>query len=260
MKTTATWCALLALAAVDGHAAATDFDSFVPPDPFVQANAAFARGEAAAAEALVAPLTRGGTPRADACMLLGEIRMSQERPNDALELFQRAVQLSPRNASYHSRLGNALLQSIGKADESRRGSMAGQALAALRRSVELDPEDCDGYLGLANFYAATPEAAGGGYDNAIQAAVELKKRQPLDGAITAAGIAERHGRLETALTFYREALEMFSGSPDLRACEPRVLTRLGRTAEARTCYEGILKDFPGWKPALEALAALPPTP
>jgi tetratricopeptide (TPR) repeat protein len=260
MKTTAIWCAVLALAAVDASAAATDFDSFIQPDPFVQANAAFARGEVSAAEALIAPLTQGGTPRADACALLGEIRMSQNRSNDGVALFQRAAVLSPKNASYQSRLGNALLQSMEEVDESRRGLLAGQALTALQRSVELDPEDCDGYLGLANYYAATPEAAGGGYDKAIQAAGELKKRKPLDGAITAAGIAEQHGRLEAALAFYREALQMFSGSPDLRACEPRVLARLGRTAEARKCYEKILGDFPGWEPARAALAGLPPAP
>jgi tetratricopeptide (TPR) repeat protein len=178
MKITAIWCAGLVLATVDASAAATDFDSFVQPDPFVQANAAFAHGEVSAAESLIAPLTQGRTPRADACALLGEIRMSQKRSNEGVELFQRAAILSPKNASYQSRLGNALLQSMGEVDESRRSLLAGQALTALRHSVELDPDDCDGYLGLANFYAAAPEAAGGGYDKAIQAAGELKKRQP----------------------------------------------------------------------------------
>ena len=157
MKTTMILCAAILLAAVELSAAATDFDSFVQPDPFVRANAAFARGEVSAAEALIAPLTQGGTPRADTCALLGEIRMNQNRPNDGVALFQRAAILSPKNASYQSRLGNALLQSMEEVDESRRGLLAGQALTALRRSVELDPEDCDGYLGLANYYAATPE-------------------------------------------------------------------------------------------------------
>ena len=258
MRPTAIWCAMMALATPAAYAATADFDSFVQSDPFVQANAAFARGEVSAAESLTTPLTQGSKPRADACALLGEIRMSQKRSKEGVELFQRAAVLSPKNASYQSRLGNALLQYLGEVGESQRGSLAGQALTALRRSVELDPEDCDGYLGLANFYSATPEAAGGGYDKAIQAAEESKKRQPFDGAITAAGIAEHHGRLEAALAYYREALQLFSDSPDLRACEPRVLARLGRTAEARTYYEKILKDYPGWEPARMALAALPP--
>ena len=107
MKTTAIWCTALMLATVELSAAGTDFDSFLQPDPFVQANAAFARGEAAAAESIIAPITQGTAPRAD-------------------------------------------------------------------------------------------------------------------------------------------------------SCEPRVLTRLVRTAEARTCYEKILVDFPGWEPARTALAALSP--
>ena len=179
MKTTAIWCTALLLATVELSAAGTDFDSFLQPDPFVQANAAFARGEAAAAESIIAPLTQGTAPRADACELLSEIRMSQKRLKEGVELFQRA-------------------------------------------------------------------------------AGELEKRQPLDGAITAASITERLGRLETALASYRKAIQIFSGSPDLLACEPRVLTRLVRTAEARTCYEKILVDFPGWEPARTALAALSP--
>jgi tetratricopeptide (TPR) repeat protein len=260
MKTTVILCAVIMLAAVELSAAATDFDSFVQPDPFVQANAAFARGEASAAESIIAPLAQGTAPRADACELLGEIRVSQKRLKEGVELFQRAAGLSPRNASYQSRLGNALLQYVGEVDKNQRGLLSSQALAALRRAVELDRDDCDAYLGLANYYAATPEAAGGGYDKAIQAVEELKKRQPFDGAITAAGIAERLGRLEAALAYYREALQMFSDSPDLRACEPRVLARLGRTAEARRCYEKILGDFPGWEPARAALAGLPQAP
>ena len=234
-----------------------DIDLFGPPDPFVQGNAAFARGEVSAADSFITPLTQGKAPRAGACELLGEIRVAQKRLKEAADLFRQAAILSPKNASYQSRLGNALLQYLGEADESQRNPLAAEALAALKQSVELDPDNTDGYVGLANYYAGAPETAGGGYDKAIHVAEELEKRQPFDGALAAAEIAERCGRLEAALASYRKALQLYSGSPDLRACEPRVLAKLGRTAEARTCYEKILADYPGWEPARQALAALP---
>jgi hypothetical protein len=60
MKTTVILCAVIRLAAAELSAAATDFDSCLQSDPFVQANAAFARGEASAAESIIAPLTQGG--------------------------------------------------------------------------------------------------------------------------------------------------------------------------------------------------------
>ena len=259
MKSATLWTALFALAACAG-AAGAETDFLEPSDPLVRAHAAFARGDTADAEALVAPLAGGANPRAEACALLGEIRAGQNRIPEAVALFRQAARLRPQSSGYQCRLGNALLQLLGSAPAADQGRLGAEALAALQRAIQLDPENSDAYQGLAQYYAAIPESAGGGYDKAIEAAREMKKRQVLDGAITAAVIAERLNRLEAALGFWREALQNFSGDAGLRECEPRVLAKLGRTAEARRCYQRILVDFPEDESARKALAALPPDP
>jgi tetratricopeptide (TPR) repeat protein len=259
MTKTPLWCAAIALA-LAVRATGADPDFWEPADPLIRANAAFARGEATAAEALAAPLTTGAGARADACLLLGEIRMSQKRGPEAVELFRQAVRICPGGSGYQVRLGNGILQIIASMPEADRGRLMGEAMGALRRAIEIDPNNSDAYQGLAYLYAAIPEAAGGGYEKAIGAATEMKKRQALDGAITAAMISEQHGKLEAALGFWREALHNYSGDAGLRGCEPRVLASLGRIAEARQCYLKILVDFPDDENAKKALAALPPNP
>ena len=253
--------AVLATAVVPSlWAAPADDDPFAQTDPFVMANAAFSRGDLAAAETLGAPLAAGEAPRADACTLLGEIRLGQKRTREAVEFFQKAAQLKPKDPTCHSRLGTVLLQSVGEADAGERPALAGRALAALRQSVELDPDHYDGNVALAHFYSEFPAAFGGDFGQAAQFAERVRKANGFEGAILLGSIAERQGRLEPALDRYREAIGMWAGAPELCACEARVLARLGRIAEARACYKRIIKDFPGWEPGRQALAALPVAP
>ncbi len=242
------------------RAAPADADPFDQPDPFVRASAALARGDLAGAEALAAPLIATASPRAEACTLLGEIRVGQKRQLEAIPYFEQAAQLSPKSATCQSRLGTALLQCAGETDPAQRGALAARGLAALQRSVAIDPNHFDGCVALAHFYAETPAAQGGDFGQATVYAERMRKLNPFEGTLMLGIIAERQGRLETALDRYRETLRMFDGSPELCACEARVLANLGRVADARACYERILTRFPQWEPARQALAALPAAP
>jgi Flp pilus assembly protein TadD len=242
------------------NAAPADSDPFAQPDPFVRAAAAFARGDLSVAETLLTPLAEGAAPRADACTLLGEIRLGQNRTREAVESFEKASRLNPKSPICHSRLGMVLLQYLGEADAAQRSALAGRAVAALQRSVELDPDHYDGNVGLVHFYSETPAALGGDFDKAMLFAERVRKANGFEGTILLGSIAERQGRLEIALDRYREAVRMYAGSPELCACEGRVLARLGRVAEARACYERILAEFPQYEPARQALAALPAAP
>ncbi len=239
------------------RAAPADADPFEQTDPFVRASAALARGDLAAAEALALPLASGAAPRADVCTLLGEVRLGQKRPWEAIEFFEKAAQLSPKSAICQSRLGTAILESVGQAEPARRGALVGRALAALNRSVELEPDHYDGCLALAHFYAEAPADGGRDFDRAAFFAEKVRKANPFEGTLQLAIIAERQGRLEAALERYRETLRMWDDDPGLLACEARVLANLGRIAEARACYGRILQRFPDWAPGRQALAALP---
>jgi protein O-mannosyl-transferase len=66
---------------------------------------------------------------ADAWFALGQIRLAQQRPSDAVPLFQKAVELSPNAEGYHFAFGSALEQS---------GNTAA-ALEAYRTELQLYP-------------------------------------------------------------------------------------------------------------------------
>ena len=222
------------------RAAPADADPFDQPDPFVRANAALARGDLAAAETLAAPLVAKTPPRAEACTLLGEIRVGQKRQLEAIPYFEQAAQLSPKSAICRSRLGTALLQCAAEGDPAQRTALAARGLAALQRSLEIDPNHFDGCVALAHFYAE-----------------RMKKLNPFEGTLMLGIIAERQGKPDLALERYRETTRMWDGDPDLCGCEARVLARLGRVSEARACYQAILERFPQWEAGRQALAGLP---
>ncbi len=237
-----------------------DGDPFAQSDPFVMANAAQARGDLAAAETLALPLTTGAAPRADACTLLGEVRLGQKRTREAIEFFEKAAELNPKSATCHSRLGQVLMQHVGEAEASQRAAVAGRALAAFQRSLAVDPDHYDAIVGLAHLHSEFPAELGGDFAKAAEYAGRVRKVNGLEGAVLLGSIAERQGRLEPALERYREAIGMWAGEPELCACEARVLARMGRIAEARACYERIIRDFPQWERGRQALAALPADP
>ena len=239
------------------RAAPADADPFDQPDPFVRASAALARGDLAAAETLAAPLVAETPPRAEACTLLGEIRVGQKRQLEAIPYFEQAAQLSPKSAICRSRLGTALLQCAAEGDPAQRTALAARGLAALQRSLEIDPNHFDGCVALAHFYAETPAAQGGDFGQATAYAERMKKLNPFEGTLMLGIIAERQGKPDLALERYRETTRMWDGDPDLCGCEARVLARLGRVSEARACYQAILERFPQWEAGRQALAGLP---
>jgi tetratricopeptide (TPR) repeat protein len=248
---------MLALTLTAGPLAAQGgSDPFAQEDAFVRAAASFARGDVAGAEALLVPLPTNPEPSANVYILLGDIRVSQKRPDEAVTLFRQAAVRNQKSPTALSRLGTALLAQAAGAGVAEKPRLVAEGLAALHKSLEIDPEHYDGCLTLARYYTDTPPAAGGDYDQAVRYAGMVKNADDMEGTLLLGIAAERFGRLETALERYRELLRIFDGNPRLLANEARVLARLGRTAEAQACYERLLGRFPNFEPARSALAAL----
>lgn len=85
----------------------------------------------------------------DLWLLLGVVRMQQGAPQDAVDLFMRALQLEPRKARYWNGLGVAYAQLYRYAD----------AEYALRACLDVDPRDvaCQQSLDLARARGVLPQ-------------------------------------------------------------------------------------------------------
>jgi tetratricopeptide (TPR) repeat protein len=229
-----------------------------PADPLAAAAAAFEKGDLVTAETLAAPLAQRENARADACALLGEIRLRQKRVKEAITLLEQAGKIDPKRPDYQSRLGAAISQRMGEVNFMQQGLLAGRMLRAFKRSVEIDPDHVPGYVGLSRYYQNAPSIAGGSLEKALVYAKEAQKRDAFSGALELASIAERQGRFEQTLGYYEEALRLHPEQSWLHEQAARILAKLNRPADARAQLEKALELDPKRDSARQALAALPP--
>jgi tetratricopeptide (TPR) repeat protein len=229
-------------------------DGFFEPSPLVQAVGTFELGEVERAESLVLPLTEGAAATADACSLLGQIRLQQKRPAEAVEQFARAVAKNPASGQLRSRLGEALLAQAASAEGERRASLLQRARAELERAEAADTGCLDAQMGLLRFHLMAPAAGiAGAAERHAAAAAQL---DPLSATYEIAALAESFQRFDLAEPYYRECARQFP-NPWLSWKHGCMLARLGRPAEARAVFEAVLRETPGFGLAQQALAALP---
>ncbi|HVS53984.1 MAG TPA: tetratricopeptide repeat protein [Opitutaceae bacterium] len=249
------FCLFLILAACTGPAARAE--SAAPLDA---ARAAIKQGDLATAESLLAPLTAGEKPDAAAVHELGLLRQRQKRNVDAIALLERATTLDPSRADYFSDLGIAISQRMGEVDFMAQGMLAGKLRKAFAHSVELDPNHLPGLIGLARYYTAAPEIAGGSVAKATEFAQRVQKLDPFLGELELANIDQHAENFAGALAHDEAALALRPDNAWLHVSAGRALVQLNRRDDARAHYEAALKLNPNYAPAKKALAELAAPP
>ncbi|HEX2834382.1 MAG TPA: tetratricopeptide repeat protein [Thermoanaerobaculia bacterium] len=111
----------------------------------------------------------------------GNTALDRRDADKAAELFEKAVQLEPKNAKYHFLLGSAYGEMARKANVFSQASLARKTRAEFEKAVELDPNYIDARFALIQYYLIAPGFMGGGDDKAILQAAEIRKRDALDG-------------------------------------------------------------------------------
>ncbi len=257
MKHTLRPLLLAALLASTCHAFAEDDDAFFAPSPYVQAISAFEKNDIATAEKLVTPLVADpACTDADALALLGRIRLSQKRSDEAVVNLSRAVALKPDHASFLTFLGLALLDQANASEGTARSELAAQSLARLTRAAELAPTNAEIQMALMRYHLTTP--SGKNAEAAWRHADEANRLDPLSTGYDMAEMAERAGELRLAEKYYRVDAANFPVSPWLPFCVARVQLARGAAEEARATLTEVLQRFPGFGPAKQMLDGLPP--
>jgi tetratricopeptide (TPR) repeat protein len=113
----------------------------------------------------------------------------------ALEGFERAVELQPGNADYQYWLGSASFEHIDDVGMLSKMSLASGGRKAFEKAIALDPNQVEARVGLSQFYVGAPAIAGGSVDKAKEQANALialpEKRGEYQGHMILAGIAAR---------------------------------------------------------------------
>jgi len=233
---------------------------------------------------------------ADIQFYLGRLALQRGDQGKAVAYLEKAVSLTPTDARFHHRLGDAYGLSAQKAGLFSKMSLAGKCRAEYEKAVELDPKNIDARFALTGFYQNAPAIAGGGIDKAHAQAEEIRKLDANLGRMAVAGVYVVEKKYDRAYAEFEEALKvnpddyvalfqygrlsaicgerLDQGLARLQQCLARtppegqpshaaahwrignILEKKGDKAGARTAYESSLKVDPKFPQASEALKKL----
>ncbi|HEX4259553.1 MAG TPA: XrtA/PEP-CTERM system TPR-repeat protein PrsT [Acetobacteraceae bacterium] len=222
--------------------AASRYNAHNPGDPAgakLLAQIALSQNDAAPVIAVLAPFAASGHADAQMEDMLGRAYVRAGRPDDAVEAFQRAATLAPRDAAIRTRLAATRL---GLGQE-------GAAIGDLEQSLKLAPDQA--YAGQALVFA---ELASGKTDAATAALARLRAAQ---GNTPAIGNLDGMLKLaELDLPGARTAFEaVVKQQPDFMPAQmnlAKVAAMQGDGAESARVLAGILARQPGYAPAVSA--------
>jgi tetratricopeptide (TPR) repeat protein len=178
-----------------GRVAASDFDDAVAlfkAKRYPDARAAF--------EKLAAADPRNGS----AHFYLGRIALYRDDPAAAAAELEQAAASDPKNSDCFYWLGSAygLL-----ARQTYSLSKAAKCRSALLKAVELDPDNIEARAELVTFYRQAPFFVGGSLTKAHAQAEEIKKRNPVRGALAEAEICIAERKYDEAFDAFESLLK-----------------------------------------------------
>jgi tetratricopeptide (TPR) repeat protein len=113
----------------------------------------------------------------------GQEALEAGRYDNAIDLFDQAVQLDATNALYYWWLGRAYGHQAEQAEAGGQFFLARQVRKNLEKAVTLNPDLIEARLDLLTYYLQAPSLLGGGIEKAQAQAVEITKRDPRKGAL-----------------------------------------------------------------------------
>jgi hypothetical protein len=165
--------------------------------------------------ALVVPAILAGqrdTAKARESFLVGRQAMREKRTSDAINAFNKAVELNDRSSEYYLWLGHAHTRDIAKANFMRQPIVAKRIRSAYDKAVELDSSSVAAGESRFEYYMNAPGIAGGGMDKARAEAARVKKLDSSWGDFCLGWIEEREGRLNSADSLYQTVIRTAADS------------------------------------------------
>ncbi len=181
---------------------------------------------------------------------MGDILLTEDKPEQAIPYFQKAVSTDPQSTVGATELGIALFENGKPVD----------AEAQFKHALSIDPAYTDARFDLASAEASNREWEA--------AAVDFKRvlADRPDDAKSAKHLGEvlllwgddlsKAGRHADAIERYRAALQFREGDPELHGKLGMELAQISRLDEARTEFQTALRIDPNSQPAKQAMQVL----
>lgn len=162
-----------------------------PTGPLAEGRQRFDRRDWSGARAQFEQAVRANGRDPWAHYWLGRALVQLDKPGDAAERFERAVELSPNTAEFHAWAGNAVGMEAQRANVLRQPVLARRVKASFEQAVALDPKQFDARMGLVQFYLLAPGFMGGSIPKAREQAQALLGLNVVQGRIMFARIAAK---------------------------------------------------------------------
>ncbi len=185
---------------------------------------------------------------ANALFYMGRIAEEQDKYNEAVDWYEKALKLNDTSATYHFWLGSATGALAQRASRIKQPFLARKVKAEFERASQLDPKMLDPRLGLVDFYTMAPGFMGGSVEKAHQQADEIKKLHPYRGQYAEARIAQKQKNVEAEGKAFEAALAAAKiAAPD--SLTPwywlaNYYRRNSRYDESFALYDSIMKKKP----------------
>jgi len=140
--------------------------------------------------------------------LLGDAFGHQKKWDDAIVNYQKLVDLKPKVANYHYKLGGALGMKALSISKLKALGIIGDVKEAFLTAAKLDPNHIDTRWALVELYMQLPGIIGGSKKKSFKYANELEALSKVDGYLAKGYIYEYDNEPELAEKFYKAAIKI----------------------------------------------------
>ena len=151
---------------------------------------------------------------AESANLLCRSYYAMENWDRAESACKKAAALDPNVGRYHLWLGRVYGEKADRAGFLGAASLVGKVREEFQRAVQLDPDDVDTRLDLAEFYVEAPAIVGGGHDKAREQARIIGRTNPGREHWVYARIAEKNRDTPAAEREYHQYIDLSKGDAE----------------------------------------------
>ena len=150
-------------------------------------------------------------PNADAFAGIGAVNYWNENFLQAVEAYQKSIELSPENSQFYGNLGDALRMMDGRKSEANQAYET--AIAKVKKVTSFDPESAETPLLMADWFSKM----GGHEKEARQFFAEAVEREPDWDEVQITGVLIYHllGQRQQAIQCFRKALALGVSSDEI---------------------------------------------
>jgi tetratricopeptide (TPR) repeat protein len=141
---------------------------------------------------------------------LGRIEFEEKKHETSIGHFDRAIAMDYNNFLYYFWRGRAHLDLLLKANLIMKPVYASRTLKDFEKAVELNPDDLESRIYLAEYYGQAPSIAGGSVMKSIAQFRTALTKHPQEPYLYA-GLGNQYrntGRYDSSFYFYKKGIEM----------------------------------------------------